>query len=320
MSRRGVDLGGKIDLDSSISGNFTYSHESLSAYIKAVKSFTVADLYSRYGNSLWEEGKHKSNVASFLGEINEILLNRSFSTFDQELLDSLIGTLRESGNSNATINRKLAALRKLLRKACRMGDIHSLPEFRRQKERAGRIRFLEADEEDRLFAAIRCRSEQYYLLSLFLVDTGARLGEAIGLRWNDLSCRTATFWITKSSRSRSVPLTNRALEAIAARRGAKRGPFIEIEQYKYRAVWHEARAEIGLAKDKDLVPHSLRHTCASRLVRGGIDIRRVQMWLGHQTLQMTMRYAHLATHDLDLCIPILERRAQDVERPVSASA
>ncbi|MGN6536803.1 MAG: hypothetical protein ACTHKQ_13885, partial [Mesorhizobium sp.] len=42
------------------------------------------------------------------------------------------------------------------------------------------------------------------------------------------------------------------------------------------------------------------------LVQGGIDIRRVQMWLGHQTLQMTMRYAHLATHDLDGCVTVLE--------------
>ncbi|ACP24607.1 hypothetical protein NGR_c08160 [Sinorhizobium fredii NGR234] len=42
-------------------------------------------------------------------------------------------------------------------------------------------------------------------------------------------------------------------------------------------------------------------------MRGGIDLRRVQMWLGHQTLTMTMRYAHLATHDLDMCVPVLER-------------
>ena len=82
-------------------------------------------------------------MKSFLGEINEIFLNSSFSTFDQETLDGLIGTLRERGNSNATINRKLAALSKLLRKACKMGDLHSLPEFRRQKERSGRIRFLD---------------------------------------------------------------------------------------------------------------------------------------------------------------------------------
>ncbi|MBO6631600.1 MAG: tyrosine-type recombinase/integrase, partial [Psychroserpens sp.] len=42
----------------------------------------------------------------------------------------------------------------------------------------------------------------------------------------------------------------------------------------------------------------LRHTCASRLVQAGIDLRRVQTFLGHQTIQMTLRYAHLATDDL----------------------
>jgi integrase len=87
-----------------------------------------------------------------------------------------------------------------------------------------------------------------------------------------------------------------------------RGPFSKIGQAKFRQAWHEAKAKVGLARDRELVPHCLRHTCASRLVRGGIDIRRVQMWLGHQTLQMTMRYAHLATHDLDMCVPVLERR------------
>ena len=123
--------------------------------VQVVRSFTVAELFASYGKILWEEGRHKANVKSFLGEINEIFLNARFSTFDQETLDGLIGTLRERGNSNATINRKLAALSKLLRKACKMGDLHSLPEFRRQKERSGRIRFLDFDEEHRLFAAIR---------------------------------------------------------------------------------------------------------------------------------------------------------------------
>jgi site-specific recombinase XerD len=87
----------------------------------------------------------------------------------------------------------------------------------------------------------------------------------------------------------------------------KFGPFGKIKQYQFRAVWHQSRGAIGLGADTELVPHCLRHTCASRLVRGGVDIRRVQMWLGHQTLQMTMRYSHLATHDLDVCVPILER-------------
>jgi hypothetical protein len=77
--------------------------------------------------------------------------------------------------------------------------------------------------------------------------------------------------------------------------------------FGFRAVWNDAKQEVGLGDDDQVVPHILRHTCASRLVQGGIDIRRVQMWLGHQTLQMTMRYAHLATNDLDFCLRVLDR-------------
>jgi integrase len=273
--------------------------------------FTIGELAGRYTDLLWEEGRHKYNVRSFLGEIDEIFAGIRFDTFDQRMLDSLIGTLRQRHNSNATINRKMAALSKLLRKAHKMGDVVSLPEFTRQKEAQGRIRFLEYDEEDRLFTAIRAHSEDYYRLCVFLVDTGARLGEAIGLLWGDIHEGRVTFWFTKSGRSRSVPLTGRALEMVSRSTGSGRssvGPFIGISQPKFRQAWHEARANAGLGSDKQIVPHCLRHTCASRLVRGGIDIRRVQMWLGHQTLQMTMRYAHLATQDLDVCVSVLEQR------------
>jgi site-specific recombinase XerD len=103
-------------------------------------------------------------------------------------------------------------------------------------------------------------------------------------------------------------LTGRALDAVSRPSGKAVGPFIGISQAKFRQAWHESKAKTGFASEKQIVPHCLRHTCASRLVRGGIDIRRVQMWLGHQTLQMTMRYAHLATHDLDVCVSVLEQR------------
>lgn len=278
--------------------------------IRVVKNHTLNDLIERYLDILWENGKHKDNVRSFLGEIAELLNGLEFSTFSQELVDSLVLKLKARGNSNATINRKMAALSKLLRKACKMGDIHSLPEFRRQKERNGRIRFLEHNEEARLFDAIKRRDTDAWRLAIFLVDSGARIGEAIDLRWNDISEHRATFWITKSGRSRTIPLTRRALETIDIPRGRLLGPFSMLNQVHFRSIWNDAKAEIGLGCDKQVVPHILRHTCASRLVRGGVDLRRVQMWLGHQTLQMTMRYAHLATHDLDGCVKVLEREPE----------
>ncbi len=274
---------------------------------RLVKEHSLSNLTAQYISILWDEGSHKTNVRSFLGEISEILSGERFSVFTQEMLNSVIGTLRERGNGNATINRKMAALSKLLRKACKMGDIYNLPEFRRQKERQGRIRFLEAEEEQRLFSAIRARCDDSYRLSVFLVDTGCRLGEAIGLNWNDLQDSRSTFWLTKSGRSRTVPLTARAREVIQIPHGRLKGPFSMHNQVRFRAIWNDAKAEVGLGKDDQVVPHILRHTCASRLVRGGIDIRRVQIWLGHQTLSMTMRYAHLATNDLDSCVAVLER-------------
>lgn len=200
--------------------------------------------------------------------------------------------MRQRGNSNATINPKMAALGKLLRKTYKMGDIHSLPEFRRQKERAGRIRFVERDEEARLFATIKSCSEDAYRLSVFLVDSGCRLGEALRLIWNDLQEHRVSFWITKSGRSRTIPMTERVKEVVKlppAEGRRPKGPFTKLSQAQFRAIWNAAKAEVGLGADDQVVPHILRHTCASRLVQGGIDIRRVQMWLGHQTLSMTIR-------------------------------
>lgn len=289
--------------------NYQYS---LSGPIGLVKKTSLRQLFERYGDILWMPGSHKYNVTNFIGELHELLPEPDFSAFSEEMLDDLVGKLRKRGNSNATINRKIAALRKLLRKAQKMGDLVSLPEFKRQKEKAGRIRFLEPNEEELIFSELRAMSAAYYRLSVFLVDTGARLNEGLGLRWNDVSSRRATFWVTKSGRSRSVPLTKRASEAVFGGDRRLSGPFADITEYKYRAAWNMVKEHIGLGADKDVVPHVLRHTCASRLVQGGIDIRRVQMWLGHQTLSMTMRYAHLASHDLDMCVPVLERMAEVV--------
>ena len=270
--------------------------------------YSLEELYEMHHHILWEDGFHKYCVCGFIRDLDRLLHGQRFVEFPQETLDALIGQLREKGNSNATINRKLAALSKLLKKAHRNGNLLAIPEFHRLREKNGRIRFLEHEEEARLFKAIQHHSEHYYHLSVFLIDTGARLGEAIGLRWNDIANEQVTFWVTKSGRSRTIPLTQRAKDAVLACKGKNGGPFLAIKQYKYRATWKEAQLKCGMGDDKDVVPHILRHTCASRLVQGGVDMRRIQIWLGHQTLQMTMRYAHLATKDLDVCLSVLEGR------------
>ncbi|RUV28575.1 tyrosine-type recombinase/integrase, partial [Mesorhizobium sp. M7A.F.Ca.MR.148.00.0.0] len=81
----------------------------------------------------------------------------------------------------------------------------------------------------------------------------------------------------------TIPMTERVKEVIKlpSTEGRRpKGPFTKLSQAQFRAIWNDAKAEVGLGADDQVVPHILRHTCASRLVQGGIDIRRVQMWLG----------------------------------------
>lgn len=266
----------------------------------------LSHLYEKYSSVLWERGSHKSTVSSFILEIDEIMGMHKLSKYDDDLVDFLIIYFREKGNSNATINRKLSALYKLLRKAERSGKIPKLPSYVRLPEKNQRIRFLTKLEEEMLFELLESKDPLYADLCIFLIDTGARVGEALALKHGDIVNGRATFWITKSGKSRTVPLTLRAQKAIDRNRYAPSGPFSGIRYQKFLYDWHRAKKACGLEADKQVVPHILRHTCASRLVQAGIDLRRVQTFLGHQNIQMTIRYAHLATNDLDQCVAALD--------------
>ncbi|MEO0544815.1 MAG: site-specific integrase [Pseudomonadota bacterium] len=281
--------------------------------MNVVPQFRICDLYDKYGHLLWEDNKHGQNAGAFLHEIEDITQRQGVDFRQNAAVDTLITELRRKGNSNATINRKLAAYYKLLRKAERDGLIMKLPAYVRLPEKKGRVRFLTIEEEARLFAALKTRSEQCFHLCEFLVDTGARVGEALSLKHADVDDNAATFWITKSGRSRTVPLTRRARAAVERYAANPIGPFSNIQYQKLRYHWHEVKKSCSLEGDKELVLHTLRHTCATRLVKAGIDLRRVQMFLGHQTIQMTLRYAHLATKDLDQCAMALERQLENAE-------
>lgn len=103
--------------------------------------------------------------------------------------------------------------------------------------------------------------------------------------------------LTKNWEARHVPLND---AAIAARRSAetfKNGsPYVFLNRDGARLhlarFWFDAAMEV--AKLKDFTWHCLRHTFASRLVMRGVDPRTVQELMGHKTIQMAVRYAHLA--------------------------
>lgn len=274
------------------------------------EALTLAELLDRHGHSLWGPGSHKMNVFSFILEANEILLSRQLRSFELSDLEQIQAAWRRHGNSVATINRKTMALSKLLRAAHKAGAVSTIPEFHKLEEPPERIRFLNNQEEDSLFAHIRSLSKDYYDLSIVLVDTGAKVGEIIDLRWADIPHDASTLRLSrdKGRYDRTIPTTARIAAVLTPMQRTQEGPFCTIQQYKYRAAWNEAKVRAGLGNDEGVVPYVLRHTCASRLVQEGVDLRRVQLWLGHRTLQMTMKYDYLSTNNLDICASVLDAR------------
>ena len=122
--------------------------------------------------------------------------------------------------------------------------------------------------------------------------TGMRQGEQFTREWGDidLDAGTIRLQISKNGKGRFVHLNSRALAALRMLHAQSIGAGRVFSNLKPRWFTDAVRA----AKLQDFTWHDLRHTFASRLVMAGVDIRTVQELMGHRSITMTMRYAHLS--------------------------
>ncbi len=215
----------------------------------------------------------------------------------------VIAKMQKAHASNATINRRLSALSRLLRHAERLEIIPKRPHIEFLKEPHGRERVLSSSEEksmDKYFKHMGL--EKSWALSFFLLYTGCRLGEALSLTRDRVDGHRVTFHysLTKNSKTRVVPLVGPALDAwyLVCGLSEDERPFGSLSRNTYRGHWMRFKTHMGLWDDDEFVPHMLRHTCASRLVSKGVPLPQVMLWMGHTSMQTTLRYSHLAPEDL----------------------
>jgi len=226
-----------------------------------------------------------------------------------DMIDGWIARLKQSGNSNATVNRKLAALSKIMTFAHRRGKMTTRPHLERQRESQGRIRFLTQEEEARALAFLAQWGKDCHAEALcVLVDTGMRPSELWRLEHRDLDFTSGllSIWQTKNGEARSVPMTQRVQEILKRRSEGTRGPLFPFSNRWMQNGWDKAKTAMDLTRDDQFVPYALRHTCASRLVQRGVHLAVVQKWMGHKTIGITMRYAHLSPANLMEAVKVLE--------------
>jgi integrase len=214
-------------------------------------------------------------------------------------------TVRDKQRSPATVVRYLAALSHAFTVAIKeYGWIDSNPvaHITKPKEPRGRVRFLSDEEREKLLKAAQESDNPYlYLIIVLCLSTGARKMEILGLHWKDVDLMRGVIILhdTKNKERRVLPLVSYAMELMTqhskVRDIASDLVFPSARNFKkpidIRSAWESALKIAGI---EDFRFHDLRHSAASYLIMNGASLAEIAEVLGHKTLQMVKRYAHLS--------------------------
>ena len=217
----------------------------------------------------------------------------------------------------------MEVLRHMVRKAV---DWELLPEEMLKKlarvkdfpEHNGRLRYLAVDEAKRLLAC--CPEGLTRDVVSVALNTGMRSGEIFKLTWADIDLNHGFILLkdTKNGRPRQVPINN-CVKEVLERVSTKR---VENHRYVFHCpksiktgkhidnIGKSYRSALSRAGIVDFTFHDLRHTFASQLVMSGVQLLVVSKLLGHSTLTMTLRYAHLSPYELVSAVKGLDDRFQ----------
>lgn len=224
----------------------------------------------------------------------------------------------KQGLTAKTVNNHLTILKRCLRVALEWGRLESMPKTALLKTTSQRLDFLSPSESKQLIQGYH--EPMWREMLLLALRTGLRLGELCALDWQDIDFQNKQLAVNrsivrgivgtpKSGKPRYIPLTDEVCKAIYERRQRKgfvfhRGNGEPLTDRMASNAIQRACKQSGV---RCIGWHTLRHTFASRLVSEGVALNVVQVLLGHSTIAMTMRYAHLAPSATRVAIDVLEQ-------------
>ena len=224
-----------------------------------------------------------------------------------------VSARRSEGVTNSTINRDLALLSSAIGYANAEWDwrLPNPVKGRRLPESEGRVRWITIDEAHRLIAAASKARKTQFLADFIVVAlyTGCRKEELLGLECKRVDLKHRLVHLegrhTKAGKRRSIPLAGEARAALLRRfrfraEHCPDSPWVFARKdgtrgHDLRDSFSAACREAGI---EDFTIHDLRHTCAAWLVSAGAPLAEIRDLLGHSTILMTERYAHLSPDNL----------------------
>lgn len=262
------------------------------------------DTYVRINNKPSEIESKAGHLRRYL---NPALGKRKLDQIGIRQIERLKADLLLKGLSPKTVNNALAVLGKMLRYAEETEILTKAPRLKLLRVPKPKFDFLDFDEAEKLLKTSSSDSEWFDMIFMAL-KTGARYGELCELRWYDVDLRNGrliiqrSFWrdhVTspKSGRDREIPLSPRTIEFLRRRRHLKSELILcksDGGRHHHRSADDALKRICRRAMLRPIGWHALRHTFASHLVMRGVPLKSVQELLGHSTMEMTMRYAHLS--------------------------
>ncbi|MBI5641551.1 MAG: tyrosine-type recombinase/integrase [Nitrospirae bacterium] len=278
--------------------------------------YTFTGLAERY--SAWAEGRQKA-YACWKSYIIKQLVRR-FGTmklhkFNTHLLEQFQSERLKKGNKPATVNRLIAVISHMFTKAVdwEIMDkaVASSIRVKMLPENNRRLRYLSKEECQGLINACEPHLRPIVITAL---NTGMRRGEILGLRWDthiDLKHGFILLDQTKNGERREIPINatlKTVLQGLTRRLDIPHVFYDGTTGRPYKDMKKSFKTALRRAGIRDFHFHDLRHTFASQLVMAGVDITTVKELLGHKTLTMTLRYAHLAPSHKVKAVGVLDRK------------
>ena len=251
----------------------------------------------------WQHHKSGLKMVNRTLKIVDILGNIPLQDMDEIAISKMAAYLSEQGLQQSSINRYRAYIRRVLNVAHKKWRaLDRVPYIQNTKEVPKRFKVYSPEDEKLILSMPH---PEFVDLAVILFDTGLRLSEALRLKMSevDFTSNLITVWsdATKGDKTRSVPMTSR-VRALLEHRTL---PFAFKDEHEVERIWKRFRKKQRIEGGGWII-HAMRHTFASRLVQCGIDLYTVKELLGHSTITVTERYAHLNPQKLVKAMSVLE--------------